>query len=153
MMPGASVRGLFLLSANSGSLLLLQITELVLGGNVGKLSAMNVIGLSSYQFFAVGCPTDRKCHMFELKPLKLGFCHLESEFPLNLNIKYQRFSASGRLFDLYHFQPIISISCWTHLRVGHKKIVVPLPFGKKGKSVFVARLENLNRGGRNQGKT
>jgi hypothetical protein len=72
------------------------------------------------------------------------------QVPLNLNIKYQRFNVSGRLFDKKPFSTHY-ISCCTNLRVGHEKIVPP-PFGKKGKLVFVARLENLDEEGETKEK-
>jgi hypothetical protein len=51
-------------------------------GNAGRLSAMNVNGLSTAASLWIGIS-----YIFLLQPMKPVFCNLKSKFPLNLKIK------------------------------------------------------------------
>jgi hypothetical protein len=89
----------------AGSLLPLQITELVSSGKCGEIFSHKCEWAFCYQFFSAGALQIGSSLIFWLKPLKPMFCYLKSKFPLYLKIKHQLFNANGGLLTDTIFDP------------------------------------------------
>jgi hypothetical protein len=84
-----------------GSLLQIQITELVSSRKCRKIISHECELAFCYQFFAAGFLWIGISHIFLLKPLKPVFLYLKSKFPLNLKRNYQWFNEIKRPFKLF----------------------------------------------------
>jgi hypothetical protein len=72
----------------------------VSGGRCGKMISHAFEWAFLYQFLSAAAQWIGINNIFLLQPLKPVFCYLKRKFPLNLKIKYQRYNAKERPFDL-----------------------------------------------------
>jgi hypothetical protein len=93
-----------LITAKAGSLLPLQVTELLSSRICRKIISRECEKAFFYQFFAAGFPCKYidKLHILAYAN-ETSFCDLKGKFPLHLKVKCQWFDVKLRPVDLYHF--------------------------------------------------